>query len=327
MTAIPHFSPEAFASNEAATRHFGFLVVPNFSMMCFSCALEPLRQANRLAGRPLYRLSIVTPENRTVVASCGLPVSPDLDLDAEDRFDTIIVSAGILPDTYDNPQVCAWLRKHARRGARIGAVSTGSIVLASAGLLAGRRATVHWESLDSFVERYTDVEVSSALWEVDRDRFTCAGGIAVVDMMHELIERDWGAELAGAVSDQFMHQAIRHHDDPQRLALRQRLGVTHERLLKVIELMEANLEEPLPREELAKTAGVSVRQVERLFRAYLGRTLGEHYLDLRLQRARHLLRQTSQSVMKVAVACGFVSASHFSRAYRQRFGTPPRADR
>ncbi|MEM6666206.1 MAG: GlxA family transcriptional regulator [Pseudomonadota bacterium] len=309
------------------SRTFGFVVTPNFSMMCLSAVFEPLRQANRLSGQPLYRWEFISADGDAVPSSAGVSVVVDGSLDGTMVYDSVVVCTGVGGETVRDSRLMAWLRRQARGGARIGAVSTGSFVLARAGLLHGHRSTVHWESLDTFTELFPDLDVTGALYELDGDRFTCSGGIASLDLMHAIIEADHGSELAGAVSEQFLHNHVRTGDDPQRMALRERLGVSHARLLKVIEDMELNLEDPLPRQTLAYSAGVSVRQLERLFRTHLGRTLGQYYLELRLRRARAMLKQTSQSVLDVAVACGFVSASHFSRAYRQRFGQAPRADR
>lgn len=311
----------------ADIKDYGFLLIPHFSMMCFSATIEPLRQANRASGKVLYRWHFLSPDGEPVQASNGVMVIPEGGLDTELDLDTIIVCCGINAERFRDTATFSWLRRQARKGVRIGGISTGAIVLARAGLLHGYRSTIHWEHLDNYCEEFPDLDVTNTLFEIDRDRFTCSGGIASLDLMHKLIERDHGTEVSGAVSEQFLHHHVRAADDPQRMALRERLGVSHAKLLNVLELMEANLEEPLSRAELAAVAGVSVRQLERLFKTYLGRTLGHHYLDLRLKRARLMLRQTSQSVLKVAVACGFVSASHFSRAYRQKFGQPPRADR
>src|SRR5215218_642546 len=169
--------------------------------------------------------------------------------------------------------------------------------------------------------------VSNTLYEIDRERLTCAGGIAALDMMHALIEADHGHRLASAVSDWFLHSQVRLGSGPQRMTLRERFGVTHPRLLRVLERMEGAIEEPASRTALADLAGISPRQLERLFQAHLGLTIGEHYLRVRLDRAQALLRQTTMPVIDVAVACGFVSASHFSRSYRARFGFSPRAER
>jgi transcriptional regulator GlxA family with amidase domain len=169
--------------------------------------------------------------------------------------------------------------------------------------------------------------VTSELFEVDRNRFTCSGGTAALDMMLNMIALQHGQALATAVSEQIIHERIRDRHDHQRMALTARLGIRHPKLIAVVKTMEQNLEEPLDRAELARAAGLSSRQLERLFRKYLSRSPARYYLELRLNRARLLLLQTNLSVIDVALACGFVSASHFSKAYRDFFGKTPRKER
>ena len=199
--------------------------------------------------------------------------------------------------------------------------------MAKAGILEGYRCTIHWENLPSFCEDFPEIDVTTELFEIDRSRFTCSGGTAAIDLMLHLISRQYGHELAAQVADQFMHERIRDQHDHQRMSLPARLGVRHPKLLSVIALMEENLEEPLGRTELAENAGLSTRQLERLFRKYLNRSPARYYLELRLNKARLLLLQTNMSVIDVALACGFVSASHFSKCYRDFFGRTPRKER
>jgi len=200
-------------------------------------------------------------------------------------------------------------------------------VLARAGLLDGYRATTHWESLDSFRETFPKVEVENALFLIDRNRLTCAGGTAALDMMLNMISQQHGHELAASVSEQFIHERIRDRHDHQRMALTARLGVRHPKLIQVIQQMEANLEEPLSRGDLADAAGLSSRQMERLFAKYLKKSPARYYVELRLNRARLLLLQTNMSVIDIALACGFVSASHFSKCYRELYGRSPQQER
>jgi transcriptional regulator GlxA family with amidase domain len=174
---------------------------------------------------------------------------------------------------------------------------------------------------------YPEIDVSGELYEIDRNRLTCAGGEAAFDMMLALIGIEHGRELAVEVAENFMHERIRESADSQRMALRTRLGLVHPKLLNVVELMEQHVEEPLSQAELARQADLSTRQLERLFRQHLNRTPNSYYQKLRLQAARSLLNQTSMSVTEVALACGFVSASHFSKCYRRTFGRTPRQDR
>jgi transcriptional regulator GlxA family with amidase domain len=311
----------------AQPTHVGFLLIPDFALLPYASAIEPLRAANRLSGRPLYRWSHVSIDGMPSQASNGVEIRPDLSVGDEARFDYLIVCAGGNPAAFRNASVFAFLRQQARRGARIGGVSGGPYVLARANLLAGYRFTIHWEHAPALIEDYPELDLRRSLYEIDRDRLTCSGGTAPLDMMHAVIAREHGSELALAVSEWFLQTHVREGAGPQRMPLRERLGVSHAPLLRVVERMEQNIEAPLPRTELARSAGVSMRQLERLFRTHLGHSLGEHYLALRLDRARDLLRQTSLSVLEVAVVCGFSSASHFSRAFRARFHHPPRAER
>ncbi len=214
-----------------------------------------------------------------------------------------------------------------RRGADLGAICTASHILARAGLLDHSRCTIHWENLPSFCEDFPEIEVTTELFEIDRNRFTCSGGTAAIDLMLNMIGRQYGHELAAQVADQFMHERIRDQHDRQRMSLPARLGVRHPKLLSVISLMEENLEEPMGRGQLARGAGLSTRQLERLFRKYLNRSPARYYLELRLNKARLLLLQTNMSVIDVALACGFVSASHFSKCYRDFYGRTPRRER
>ena len=305
----------------------GFFLVPQFAMLSFASALEPLRSANRLSGRALYSWHILSKDGGPVLASNGIPVVSEASIDQAPALDALVVCAGIDAHLYEDRAVFAWLRRMARRPIEIGAISLGPYVLARAGLLDGYRCTLHWENLSGFMEAFPELDVTSELFEIDRDRFTCSGGIAGLDLMLQLIQREHGADLATAVSEQFIHERIRDRHDRQRMALPARLGVRHPKLLSVVKRMEQTLEEPVSCADLARDVKLSGRQLERLFRKYLGRTPTRYYLDLRLKHARLLLLQTDMSVLDVALAAGFVSASHFSKCYREQFDKTPREER
>jgi transcriptional regulator GlxA family with amidase domain len=305
----------------------GLLLVPGFSLMSYTVAIEPLRAANRLSGRALYRWCNISLDGAAAEASNGTMILADHRVGDDLQLDMLLVCAGGNPAMFDDRPTLRWLRMLAHKGIRIGGISGGPYILARAGLLAGHRCTIHWEHIPAFVEDFPDLQVTRTLYEIDRDRLSCAGGIAALDMMHALIETDHGHALAAAVSDWYLHSQVRVGSGPQRMTLRERYGVSHPKLLRILEEMEARIEEPASREELAALVGVSVRQLERLFATHLGSSFGEHSIGIRLDRAQALLRQTAMPVLAVAVACGFVSASHFSRSYRQRFGHPPRSER
>jgi AraC family transcriptional regulator, glycine betaine-responsive activator len=223
--------------------------------------------------------------------------------------------------------ILTWLRRESRRGIAIGGVCTGVQALAEAGLLDGRRCTIHWENRDSFEEEFPDADLSENIFVIDQNRYTASGGTASIDLMLNLIARSHGSDLANLVADQLIHTSLRSGKEEQRLSIPTRIGVRHPKLASIVQRMEDNLEEPVSPSVLAQDADLSTRQLERLFRRYLHRSPKRYYMELRLQKARNLLLQTDMSVINVALACGFTSPSHFSKCYRALFETTPYRER
>jgi transcriptional regulator GlxA family with amidase domain len=311
----------------ARPERFVFLLLENFTLVAFAGAIEPLRLANRMAGRTLYEWQVVTETGGPVTASNGVVVQAEAGLVELAREATIVVVGGLNVKAAINRPVLTWLRREARRGLAVGAVCTGAQVIAQAGLLEGRRCTIHWENRDSFEEDFPDIELTHNVYVIDRDRYTAAGGTASTDLMLKLIARRHGAELANLVADQLIHTAPRSDRDEQRLSIPTRIGVRHPKLATVIHMMEENIEEPISPATLAQDVGMSTRQLERLFRRYLNRSPKRYYMELRLGKARNLLMQTEMSVINVALACGFASPSHFSKCYRALYKTTPYRER
>ena len=308
--------------------HYGFLQVPNYSMIAFSSAIEPLRMANRDAGRELYRWSVYTIDGLPEKASNGLEVTPDGSIESADDISILFVCGGAEIAEAWSKQLQFALRRIAKRsGMKLGALCTGSYLLARAGLLDGYRCTIHWENIASLREDFPEVVVTDDLFLIDRDRITCAGGQAAMDMMLKLIESRHGNKLVTHISEQFMCERIRSSDDRQRIPLHLALGSNQPKLTEAVTLMEANIEEPISLDELSSYVGISRRQLERLFQKHLNCVPTRYYLNLRLNRARLLLLQTSKSIVDIALACGFISAPHFSKCYRDLFGIPPRDER
>jgi transcriptional regulator GlxA family with amidase domain len=309
------------------TRTIGFLLIDGFAMMSFASAIEPLRAANVLAGRALYEWVTIGVHRREVTASTGLGVHTHHLVGADIDVDTLFVCAGGNPATFADKATLQWLRRLARRGVQIGGVSGGPFILARAGLLDGHRCTIHWEHFPAFAESFPDLNVRRSLYVIDRNRLTCAGGVAALDMMHALITEQHGRRLADAVGEWFLQTEIRLGGGAQRRSLQDRYATSNARLLTALELIEDHIEHPLDRRDLSAAAGVSVRQLERLFAAHLGKTLDRHYHKVRLDHARMLLRQTTLSVSEVGLASGFKSASHFSRMFKEQFGYAPTRER
>ena len=296
-------------------------------MLSFASALDSLRIANQTAAKTLYSWQIVGEDGADCVCSngCGFRVQNDL---AElERDDTIVLCGGLNIKDATTKRLLGWLRREARRGATIAGLCTAGYTMARAGLLDGKRATIHWENQDSFAEEFEDVELTKSVFVVDGNRITTAGGTASIDLMLKIIADDHGEDLANAVADIMIYSSIRTDQDTQRLSIPTRIGVRHPKLSRVIQMMEQSIEEPISPAILARDVGMSTRQLERLFRRYLSRSPKRYYMELRLQKARNLLMQTDMTVINVALACGFASPSHFSKCYRSHYDTTPYRER
>ena len=305
----------------------GVLLIPGFALMSYACVVEPLRAANLLSGRELYRVVHISNEP-SVTASCGAMITCKARTKDAGKLDLLFVCAGGDPAGFDDKTTFAWLRRLAAGGTRIGGISGGPFILAKAGIMDGVQMTIHWQHAPAILELYPSILLTRSLFIIDRNRLTCAGGTAPLDMMHALIAERHGAELARKVSDWFLHTEIRPAKRAQRASLVERYGVHNAQLIAALELIERHTGEPfLPRTEVAHRIGISTRQLDRLFATHLKRSYRTHYRQVRLERSRELLLQSSATIMEVAVACGFSSASHFTRVYRENYGMTPSADR
>ncbi len=308
-------------------RRFVFVLIEEFSLLSFSSALEALRIANRMADRTLYTWALAGENGEVATCSAGTAFKLDCGLEELDRDDTIVLCAGIDVQRHSTRKLLNWLRREARRGVAVGGLCTAGFTMAKAGLLDGRKATIHWENQDSFSEEFENVTLTKSVFVTDGNRFTTAGGTASIDLMLKLIADDYDEDLSNAVADQLIYSSIRTDQDTQRLSVPTRIGVRHPKLSQVIHAMEHNIEDPVSPATLAQDVGMSTRQLERLFRRYLNRSPKRYYMELRLQKARNLLMQTDMSVINVALACGFASPSHFSKCYRARYSTTPYRER
>jgi transcriptional regulator GlxA family with amidase domain len=320
-------TPVPIADPPARPHRFVFVLLDRFTLLCFSCAVEALRIANRMAGRQLYSWELAGEGGETATCSAGISLALTMDLGELDREDTVLLCGGIDVQSATTRRLVSWLRREARKGVTLGGLCTAGYSLARAGLLDGRRATIHWENQDSFAEQFDEVTLTKSVFVVDGNRITTAGGTASIDLMLKIIADDHGEELASAVADQLVYSSIRTDQDTQRLSIPTRIGVRHPKLSQVIQMMEQNIEEPISPSILARDVGMSTRQLERLFRRYLSRSPKRYYMELRLQKARNLLMQTDMSVINVALACGFTSPSHFSKCYRSHYDTTPYRER
>lgn len=302
----------------------GFLLLPHFAMMAFFSAVEPLRIANRIAGHELFQWRVISESGQPVTASNGMTLMADDDLLPTPGVSSLAVCASFEPEKSTSRRLIQWLHRQAQHGCVLGSMDTGVIVLAHAGLVDNQTLTLHWESLPVFRETYPHLHAVESLFEVSEAGFSCAGGTAAMDMSLDLIARRHGEALAQHVSEQLIHAQIRHPEESQRFELSRRLGSRKPALLRAVALMEANLEHPLPIADITAQVNISWRQLQRLFERELGHSPRRFYLTLRLERARQLLRETQRGIIEIALACGFTSASSFSRAFRHHYHHSPR---
>jgi transcriptional regulator GlxA family with amidase domain len=318
------------AVETALPTRFGFLLVNDFTLISMSSAVEPLRMANRLCKNSVYRWRTISESGGPVVASNGLSVNVDNAIDDPDALsgvDVIVVCGGWDIEKNTSEAVLRWLRSVSKRSIGFGSCCTGSYVLARAGLLDGYRCSVHWENMGPMTDLFPKVHVSRSVYTVDRDRYTCSGGTSPVDMMLYLIKRECGPAVSAGVAEQFIHERVRRSGEHQRVPLRHVVGNQSEKLIVAVELMEANVREPMSQVDIAAYTGVSRRQLQRLFERYLHCTPSRHYSRIRLARARELLHQTSLSLVEISALTGFISSSHFSKSYKELYGYSPSAER
>lgn len=301
-----------------------FLLWPSTRPMTLALAEEALRTAQRLHPEVVYEQLFLQAEPVEDTGGWRLPGEPWTG--RLDGLQKLFLVADEPPANLAPPLANA-LKQLARSGCTLGALSAGVYPLAQLGLLDGYRVAVHWRWQDDFAERFPKAIVTSHLFDWDRDRLTACGGLAVLDLLLAVLGRDHGSELAGAVSEELVVERIREGSERQRIPLQNRLGSSHPKLTQAVLLMEANIEEPLTTDEIAQHVCVSRRQLERIFKQYLNRVPSQYYLELRLNKARQLLMQTSKSIIQIGLSCGFSSGPHFSSAYRNFFGATPREDR
>lgn len=306
---------------------FGFLLLPNFSLIAFSSGIEPLRMANWVTGDDCYETVLISHDGEAVASSFGVKTLVDCSLAEIPQLDAIFVCGASPIARTGNEMVLGWLRRQSRSNMALGGIGTGSYLLACAGLLNGYRATIHWWDMASLRDEFPDTQVTNNLFEIDANRYTCSGGTAAMDMMLFLIGQHYDMNLAASISEQFICERMRSGDDQQRVPLKARIGASQPKLIEAVTLMEANIEEPLSTEDLAFHVGVSRRHLERLFKKHLQTVPSKYYLELRLEMARQLLRQSDKPALQVGLACGFSSASYFSTAYRNHYGLTPREER
>ncbi len=312
---------------ETAVKKIGFFVTPEFSPLGVLGAIEALRIANRLAGKPLYGWDIVSLEGEPVKSANGLTFMAGTSLPDATGFDLVFICAGFFPENFCDEKTLNCVRKLERHGTSIGAICTGTEILAKAGIIKDRKCTIHSDHLPGLREAYPKLEIVSGIYSIDRGLFTCAGGTSAIDLFVQLIAIDHGEKLAVAAAHELQHDRIRKPEDPQSKSKRMGLRLRAPKLARALDLMEQNIETPLTSNEIAGKIGITQRQLQRIFQKQLGRAPVQIYTKLRLDHSRSLLLQTELSIIEIAVASGFGSHGQFSKRYRAAFGYSPHFER
>lgn len=322
-----NFVPKGAASYridyDGPAKEIYFLLLPKLTMLAFSAAVEPLRIANQVTNKELYRWFLITEDGNPVSCSNGVEIKPDFALHNLPRSSRLFVCSGIEPAESTNPKVLLWIRRQRTFGCNLGGICTGAFALAKAGVLSGRRFTLHWENHPAFIEHFDDLEPSSNLYEIDNELMTCGGGNAATDMMLDTIESDFGNDLAIIVSDMCIHFRSNNSKTLQKSAFSVALGSRNQFLINAMQIMQENLEEPLDISEIAEAVQISRRQLERLFQKYVETSPVQFYIELRVSRAYALLSETEMAVAEIAAATGFSSATQLTARFKKRYGKAP----
>jgi len=324
----PDFSENMGLQTQVAKPlRYGILLLPYASMADFAMVSETLARANQLAERKIYEFLTLSLDGNPVALSNGLHYPVDLPLSYSPRLDALLVFSGDISSEVNCEELARGINAQNIDTIPLAGIGCASYWLAKTGFLNKRRSTIHWQDINQFTESFPDVIVSPNLFEIDQNRMSCAGGAATLDFILSLITEQHGHEFSARLSEIFTMERVRPGNERQRIPLATRIGGSQPKLTEAVSLMEANIEEPLTTDDIAYLVGVSRRQLERLFKQYLGTVPSKYYLELRLNRARQLLQQTSKSIVQISLACGFSSGPHFSSTYRNHFGITPREER
>ena len=309
--------------NDQTPEHFVFLLVHDFTHLAFSCAIEPLRIANLISGKELYKWSFISANGETAQASNDVVVQVHGGYNELQRGQQLFVLSGIHVKENTTPELLGVIRRERAKGRLAGALCSGAYCLAKAGVLEGRRASIHWDYHDSFMEEFPNVSLMRNVFVADGKYITASGGTATADLMIHLVEQKHGHDLAIEVADMMLYNSVREPTAEQKLSLQSRHGIRNEHLSNAIRMMSENIENTISPSEIAEEIGISTRQLERLFGRHLNCSPKKYYVDMRLQKARNLLLQTEKPVTEIAFLSGFASPAHFARVYRNQFGISP----
>lgn len=331
-----HFSPLMHDTNstflplqgsgQKATR-IGFVLLEHFSMMAFTAAVDALVTANLVRTSPLFIFSTYGLDSLTVKSDLGIDISTSgvlgqLKPKSVVEVEILIVCGGFRCSLVEHKPLTAMLKNAARNNITLGGIWNGSISLAYAGVLNNKICALHPDNHAFMVEQFNRVRVSENVLEIEDQRITCAGPVSAQEMMFKLIEQIQGKSTVRAIREILSCDRIAEMGECKLIPISDK-PLLPDGLRELILLMKSNIEEPINLKELADYVEISKRHVERLFQAHLETSPGRYYLELRITQARRLLLQSNASITNIALACGFVTTTHFSRCFKDYFGVTP----
>lgn len=312
---------------ENNTVHFGFYLAPDFCLMAFSSAIEPLRIANAVLGKEYYSWSLISSDGSAVSCSNGVAIAADIAAGNNDRYDAVFVCGGKNTHRLKDKKALQWIRYLADQGTVLGALFSGTFILARAGVLTGRRCTIHWEFLPRIRKEFSQLDLSTQLFEIDHDRYTCADGFAAMDMFLDEIRNKHGADISDRICERLLITKIRNKNDRQCVPVTNRVDASPPQLIDAVSIMRANIEEPIRLDDLARLVGISRRHLTLLFQNHMQCNPAKYYMQLRVDSARKMLLDTGMPIGKIGYACGFTSATRFTKCYKNLYSIPPSDER
>lgn len=308
----------------------GFLLFSGFPMSCLTSAIEPLRAANDITGTQTFSWTLISEDGQPVQSSAEIPFQANCALAHAPDVDMLFLMSSPSGAFANAKPSNGHLRKIARHGAIVGAVSGGIFPLARAGLLDGHSCSAHWCYSAAFSEAFPHLDLSDSLIQMDKRRYTASGAGAIFDLMLHVIEDTLGATLMTEVACWFQHPVIRSEGVRQKtpaFACDSTADGLPPIVSKAVELFDKNLAYPLPMSEVADQLGVSARHLERSFKATMGESPGKHYRDLRMRAARQMVLYSNDPISRIAHAVGYETSANMIRNYRRCFGISPQEDR
>ena len=309
--------------NEKKIKKIGFILVDGFSLMSLSSAVEPLRAANHLSGETLFEITFIPASGTRSSSSVGIISEGKSIEDSGYDFDLVFVTAAGSPITHESPKLLKYIKMLASKRVQLGGISGGSVLLARAGVMTNHSFTVHWDHFDALQEMSSQFLLKRSLYVIDKGRYTCAGGVAPMDMMSALIASQHGRNLAKSVNDWFIYTSVRDANDPQRMGLVEKYSVHHPAVICAIELMQNHISDPLASDQIASLSNIGERQLSRLFQKNLGKKVNKFYTEIRLEHAHALVTQTSMPILEIAISAGYENVQYFSQKFKQVFQYSP----